>query len=243
MREKICGIYGIINIKNNMKYVGKSIDIINRFWTHRTCLRGINSKYENEYLQNAWDKYGENNFEFYIIEKCDRDSLSEREMYYIKLLNTKYPNGYNFTDGGEGVLGYTHNAERRKKIGENTPKRTGEKHHMFGFHWPEEMKKYLSECNSGKNSPVFATKHPNSASRYYGVSIYRQTQHPKNKESYIKVYWKAQLRIGGKQVVVSGYFKTDVDAAMAYDKYIIEHDLSNPLNFPERLMDGIYYDA
>ena len=38
------------------------------------------------------------------------------ESYYIKLYNTKYPNGYNMTDGGEGTPGWFIGAETRAKI-------------------------------------------------------------------------------------------------------------------------------
>lgn len=44
--------------------------------------------------------YGFNNFDFEILEECKRSDLNEREKYYIRELNTLYPNGYNRTPGG-----------------------------------------------------------------------------------------------------------------------------------------------
>lgn len=51
MDEKICGIYCIENLVNNKKYIGQSVDIINRKQNHFSKLK--NKHHENQYLQNA----------------------------------------------------------------------------------------------------------------------------------------------------------------------------------------------
>ena len=103
------------------------------------------------------------------------------------------------------------------------------------------MKQYFSECNSGANSPRFAQKNENRASKFYGVIIYHSRQ-IKNGILYEYQYWKPQLRVKGKTVRPSGYFKTEDKAAMVYDKFVIQNNLPNPLNFPEKYIEGIYYD-
>ena len=45
-------------------------------------------------------KYGRENFSFQIIEECPPEKLQEREIYWIKELNT-YHAGYNETLGGD----------------------------------------------------------------------------------------------------------------------------------------------
>ena len=68
-------------------------------------------------IGRALHKYGEENFVWVVLEECDsREQLDEREIYWIKTLNTKAPNGYNLTDGGEGVLGFHLSFETRAKI-------------------------------------------------------------------------------------------------------------------------------
>ena len=50
----------------------------------------------NSHLQNAWDKYGEKNFQFEILEKCEIHDLNRREKYWIDYYdsnNNQY--GYN----------------------------------------------------------------------------------------------------------------------------------------------------
>lgn len=85
---KISGIYCIINIKNSKKYIGSSKNIRQRLWSHRAELR--HNKHENSHLQNAWNKYGEHNFDYYILEKCEESLLLEKEQLYIDTINPEY---------------------------------------------------------------------------------------------------------------------------------------------------------
>jgi hypothetical protein len=96
-KNKICGIYCIENLINNKKYIGQSIDINQRWRTHKSELN--NNKHYNIQLQRAWNKYGNKNFNFYIIENCDYMCIDEREKFYIAKYNT-YKNGYNRDLGG-----------------------------------------------------------------------------------------------------------------------------------------------
>ena len=95
MREsqKICGIYKITNLVNGKIYIGSSKDIKYRWSQHKTQLRG--TMHGNTYLQNAWNKYNEENFKFEIIEECSPEIQFEREQYYLDLLNPFDDNGYN----------------------------------------------------------------------------------------------------------------------------------------------------
>ena len=93
MANKICGVYKIKNIINNKIYVGSSKDIKNRWYQHKNLLD--NGIHGNRHLQNAWDKYGDENFKFEIIEECEPAIQFEREQFYLNTLDPFGENGYN----------------------------------------------------------------------------------------------------------------------------------------------------
>lgn len=102
-RKKICGIYIIKNKINNKVYIGQSIDIHKRWLNHKNKLRKY--KHDNIHLQRSWNKYGEENFEFSILELCNKKLLSKKEREYIKKYKANIDNyGYNLTDGGEKTI-------------------------------------------------------------------------------------------------------------------------------------------
>ena len=111
------GIYTITCLKNNKVYVGQSINIKRRFFVHRSQLK--NNHHRNSYLQKAWNKYGEENFVFEVKETCSKEELDEREIFWIKVLESdKRDKGYNLTNGGDGVRGYKHTKETKEYLSE-----------------------------------------------------------------------------------------------------------------------------
>lgn len=148
------GIYKITNIVNKKVYIGKSKNIKVRIANHLSKLR--NNNHYNTYLQNSFNKYGEDNFYVEVIEECNETVLSNREKYFIKKFNSTDPSlGYNLTEGGDGGLaGYKHSKETKTKIG-NAQK--GELNHMFGKegYWkthkiPQEVRDKMSKSAKGK---------------------------------------------------------------------------------------------
>lgn len=83
-----CGIYMIVNIINNHKYVGSSVNIKRRLEIHKANLR--HNHHDNSHLQNAWNKYGENNFVFSVLESCSQETRFEREQFYIDTIKPEY---------------------------------------------------------------------------------------------------------------------------------------------------------
>lgn len=75
------GIYKIENLVNNKVYIGQAINIENRWKGHKKELH--NNNHANKHLQNAWNKYGEENFKFEVIEECNENELNEKEIYWI----------------------------------------------------------------------------------------------------------------------------------------------------------------
>lgn len=89
----IC-IYAIVNTVNDKKCIGSTKNFKRRCIDHRSALR--HKRHCNSHLQNAWNKHGEDNFQFIIIENCKLDELIEKEGYWIEKLQThKREFGYN----------------------------------------------------------------------------------------------------------------------------------------------------
>lgn len=106
------GVYKITNIATNKSYIGKSIDIKRRFRKHKYYLN--NEQHHNMHLQRSWNLYGEENFNFSIIEECKEEELDYLEMYYIQKYDT-VENGFNMNYGGECGRGYKHTEEFKIK--------------------------------------------------------------------------------------------------------------------------------
>ena len=107
------GIYIIKNLINNKCYVGQSNNIDSRWIKHKNAL---NHNYHiNKHLQGAWNKYGKDNFEFKVLEECDRKELNYKEIYWIKTLESK-EHGYNMDNGGDGITGFKHSSEEIEKM-------------------------------------------------------------------------------------------------------------------------------
>lgn len=86
---------------------------MHRWSCHKNCLN--QNKHENKHLQNSWNKYGSENFQFEIIEKCSIADLDNRERFWIAYYNS-LENGYNLCEGGIGCRGYKHTPEEIEKM-------------------------------------------------------------------------------------------------------------------------------
>ena len=81
------GIYMILNNQNKKCYIGQSRNLASRRYEHFKKLK--ENKHISGHLQNSWNKYGEENFEFVILEYItDLELLTEREIYWIKEKNS-----------------------------------------------------------------------------------------------------------------------------------------------------------
>lgn len=93
------GIYKIQNIVNGKCYYGSSKNIKKRWKTHLNQLKRV--KHINCVLQNVWNKYGEDNFIFEVVEECDVNILLETEQKYLDS-NPEYNIGLS-ANGGDNI--------------------------------------------------------------------------------------------------------------------------------------------
>lgn len=146
------GIYIIKNKINGKFYVGSAVNIKNRWYNHVKTLK--ENIHKNRRLQNAWNKYGEQNFQFEILELVDDiNDLINKEQYWIDILQA-CKNGYNLSPIAGSTLGVKFSEESKNKLRKLKS---------------EEQKKKLSKIridsklSKGNNNPMYVKTHTESS--------------------------------------------------------------------------------
>jgi group I intron endonuclease len=133
-------IYLITNKINNKKYIGKCEKLPNK--TNYYFGSGIA-------IKSAIKKYGKENFTKEILEEnLTKENICEREIYWIKELNTHSEIGYNLTDGGDGILNLSE--KMRKKLSDLGKQRIGNLNNRYGSKLTDEHKEILRKINLGR---------------------------------------------------------------------------------------------
>ena len=151
-------IYSITNLINDKKYVGQTRykRVETRWGQHKRGQSGA------KLLPSAFSAHGLENFKFEVICICTEEDANNKEIQYIKELDTLSPNGYNLQTGGtvaghssetiekikNKLKGVPKSLEHRKKLSEA----------MTGKKLSEETKKKLSESLGGVNNPNYGKK-------------------------------------------------------------------------------------
>lgn len=141
-------IYLITNIVNDKKYVGQTRQQLNKRWSHHLT---ESRTFGDRPLYKAMNKYGTEKFKIRILEECNVDILSEREIYWINYYDS-YKNGYNATTGGEY---FQHDENTKNKISETMANlsRSDE--------WVSNISLGLKDkLNRGERWGFFTTKNP-----------------------------------------------------------------------------------
>ena len=127
-------IYKIINLINGKLYVGQTkFSVEKRFKEHAKA---------DSLIGRAIRKYGIENFKLEIIEICKTfTELNEREIFWIKELNCKVPNGYNISDGGAFY-------SVKKVEGKYYIANTDENRNIIGFFLLKD--KYIDKVNDNR---------------------------------------------------------------------------------------------
>lgn len=157
-------IYSILNKNNGKIYVGLTNDVRRRFKEHRADLR--HNKHYNAHLQYAWNKYGEDSFEFNVLEYCHDDKLGENEKWWINYFDSSNKlKGYNQTTGGEDncgsanpMYGKHHTLTSRRKMSD-TRKGTqkGENNNFYGKSHSDESRRKMSVSRTGEGNHKWGT--------------------------------------------------------------------------------------
>ncbi|MBR3746662.1 MAG: GIY-YIG nuclease family protein [Selenomonadaceae bacterium] len=179
-------IYKITCLVNGKSYVGQTRQKLNR----RIIEHKRDSSRGRPGIDAAIAKYGWENFTAEIIEECPVELLNEREIFWIAKLNTKVPNGYNLTDGGDNSLNPSD--ETRAKISANHADFSGEKNGFYGEHHSEETRAKISAAKKGKPHK------PHSPETCAKIAASNKGKHSQNKGKHLSEEHRAKIAVARK---------------------------------------------
>lgn len=138
---KISAIYIITCLVNNKVYVGKDINFPERLREHKYDLK--KNTHHNNHLQNAYNKYGIENFTFEILEEHPKEFLNSMEHYWCNMLQA-HNRDYGYNIAPTNPYGKSSASEETKK--KMSMVKMGKKH-------TQSSKDKISKSNFGKKSP------------------------------------------------------------------------------------------
>lgn len=236
------GVYKIQSlIKPERIYIGSSKDIFKRWSEHKADL--VANRHRSKKLQRHYNKYGGHDLVYSIIAECTQQEILKTEQFYIDTLKP-YFNTLKIANSRQGIpqsektknkislanKGKEGNRRGQKKSPETIQKQKDSyrKGKVLEFkkkglvYYTQKEKKQMkeeamrikklkkqAEIEEKKNRPVRSVRRkikPHS-SKYRGVYVVKQIL------SYILV---------NKKLLYIGRFKTEEEAARAYDKKAIE---------------------
>jgi group I intron endonuclease len=187
-KQKISGIYMILNIVNGKFYIGSSVNVNSRISGHKHLLNKGN--HHSKYLQRAWNKYKEESFIFELIEKCDPEECLKREQVWLDFHQCYDKTiGYNIVNIAGRTTGYKHDKECLLKMSMN-------KKIMNSKLTKEELKDIYGK---GRKDKPISDEH-----------------HSKLKEGLIKSGWLSSNR--KKEIVKKSNFEKISKPLLQYDK-------------------------
>jgi group I intron endonuclease len=148
----------LITSPSTKKYIGQTVSILSNRrsygylerWKEHIREANNSNRLGSRLLNNAIRKYGHKEFKVVLLEKVDILIIDEREIYWIKELNTLTPNGYNLTTGGS----------ERHRLSEESKKILSEKTKGVIKRKDCKLPIYLYECNEKNSRGYRITGHP-----------------------------------------------------------------------------------
>lgn len=222
----VSGIYAIRNLLNGKIYVGSSSDICERIRIHKRDLRA--SKHHSIHLQRSWKLYGENSFEFFLVELVeDVSCLLEREQYWMDESDCYNKHkGYNISPTAGSCRGIKLSEEHKEKIriahlgkavSKETRKKLSEIHkrnpYWGGRSHSQKTKDKISLTKTGEKHSRSTCNKRNSSIRKGGS---RNGKHKGVSWDNTRSKWIAQIRVSGK-IIRLGQFSDPKVAAENYD--------------------------
>ena len=193
--NKKSGIYEIRCLGNNKSYIGSASNLVSRRYSHFYNLR--RGTHCNRFLQNAWNKYGEDTFVFTILKICSVKQLVKWEQIYIDKFEA-FGKGFNLCPEAGRNSGLRFSEKTKRKMSKD---RKGRKH-------SEESKRRISKSNKGRECSEETKKkigkasrrhrHSEKAKRKMSISAKRRPRCTEETRRKISVLSKGNINMLGK---------------------------------------------
>lgn len=155
------GVYAVLCHTTPAVYIGSTKSLKRRAQQHFSSMRW--NKHFNPHLQSAYNKYGEDELEFIVLEQVDDlTTLEQREQYWLdKFVEAGNIELYNYSSIAVCSLrGRPYPEELREK------RRT----EQLGRRHTEESKRRISQSNIGRISGMCGKKHSAATKRKIGLT-------------------------------------------------------------------------
>lgn len=200
------GIYAITNLCDGKRYIGQSVDLNKRWRTHQWLLSS--NKHYNPHLQRAWNRGDD--FEFSVIEECDKQDLNDREIYWIAYFHaTEMQYGYNLCVGGNSTTGRKFSEETKRKMSEKrkgykcSPEVVAQRVATFRKRmedpvFREEHHRKLSEVGKKRGSPWNKGRHPLEETRRRLSQSLKGKKHAKTQGEKLRALYSGEGSLTAK---------------------------------------------
>lgn len=163
------GVYRIINLITGKSYIGGAYSSLEdrKVWHWRALRAGYHF---NSYLQQSWNKHGESNFRFEIVETCSKLKVETAEQKWLDLY-------------GAGD----------KKRTYNLSPFAGKPPSALGLKRSEATKKRMSEALKG-NQNCLGFKHSEATKKALSSSAKKRMADPKYLSASLKVLHSSKVK-------------------------------------------------
>lgn len=193
-------IYKIISKQTSKFYIGSSKTIGSRWRWHRNKLR--NNKHHNIHLQRIYNKYGEEDITYHVLEICPVENILQLEQNYIDIFKTDnlFLNVALRAGGGDTISKHPNRKKIINKISLSLKKRY--KEGLISKEFLKSQGRFKPGVDhSGKNNSMYGKKHRQDTRAKIGYKTYLRTKFTNDVEKQILIEYNngASIKVLSKQ--------------------------------------------